>query len=153
MSLIVDRFLELRPSLREVQETDDGWILAFLDVEPQDRDRVTLLTDLHNEGVIAEVRRGEHRLYPPAIEGGGRLSLRIDTGKLPGYFETYDSLIKTNPDSAPEELLVWEKNESFSAGYDAACTLIALVKSKAEVWDATERRIFLVDQQALEIPL
>lgn len=149
----VDTLLKLRPRLRDALEKEDGWIVASFDYDPKDTNATALVTELHSEGVISEIRRGERRIYPPAFGEASTLSLRIDTGKLPGYFETYDSLIKGHPDISPEELTVWEKNEAFRAGYQAACTLVQFLKSKAEVWDATERRFFLVDQQAVEIPL
>ncbi|HOC55068.1 MAG TPA: hypothetical protein PKI20_05565 [Verrucomicrobiota bacterium] len=153
MPQAVDNFLRLRPSLRDVREQEDGWILALFDYEMKDMDRLSLLTELHNGGVIAEFRRGGHLVFPPKLGDSGPLELRIDTGKLPGYFETYDSLIRSNPDIPPQELTVWKKGDAFHAGYTAACALLQFLKSKAEVWDTTGQRFFLVDQQAVEIPL
>lgn len=149
----VENFLKLRPCLREVREQEDGWILASFDYDSNDKDTPGLLTELHNEGVIAEIRREGGLVFPPALGDSSAFALRIDTGKLPGYFETYDSLIKSNPDTAPQEFVVHDKNEAFHAGYTAACGLLQFLKSKAEVWDTTEQRFFLVDQQAVEIPL
>jgi hypothetical protein len=149
----VHSFLKLRQHLREVQEQDDGWILALFDYNPTDTNALSLLTELHNSGVISECRREGRLVFPPKFEDAGHLELRIDTGKLPGYFETYGSLIGRNPDSAPGEYTVWEKNDAFHAGYTAACALLQFLKSKAEVWDTTGQRFFLVDQQAVEIPL
>lgn len=153
MPQAVDSFLKLRPRLREVREQEDGWILALLDYDSKDAGVLSLLTELHNEGVVSEFRRQGQRVFPPKLGDSGALELRIDTGKLPGYFETHDSLIRSNPDTPPQEFAVWEKNDAFHAGYTAACALLQLLKSKAEVWDTTGQRFFLVDQQAVEIPL
>ena len=133
MEQAVETFLELRPRLREVREQQSGWILALFDYDPKDTGELALLTELHNEGVIAEVRRSGTRLFPPALGDSGPLEVRIDTGNLPGYFEAYDSLIRTHPDTAPEKFVVWEKNEEFRAGYTAACGLLQFLRSKAEV--------------------
>lgn len=153
MSQAVETFFELRPRLREVREQENGWILALFDYDPKEAATLALINKLHNEGVIAEVRRSGTRLFPPTLGDSGPLELRIDTGNLSGYFETYDSLIKAHPDAAPENLVVWEKSEHFRAGYTAACGLLQFLKSKAEVWDSTAQRLFLVDQLAVEIPL
>jgi len=153
MPQAVDSFLKLRPRLSEVREQEDGWILAFFNYDPKDMAVLGLLTELHNEGVISEFRREGHLVFPPKLGDSGPLDLRIDTGKLPGYFETYASLIGSNPDTPPQEFTVWEKNDAFHAGYAAACALLQFLKSKAEVWDTTGQRFFLVDQQAVEIPL
>lgn len=149
----VESFLKLRPRLREVREQEDGWILALFDYDPKDTDVLGLLTELHNEGVISEFRREGHLVFPPELGDSAPLELRIDTGKLPGYFETYGSLIGSNPDTPPQEFAVWEKNDALHAGYTAACALLQFLKSKVEVWDTTGQRFFLVDQQAVEIPL
>lgn len=149
----VDSFLKLRPCLREVREQEDGWILALFDYDLKDSGVLGLLTELHNEGVVSEFRRQGQRVFPPKLGDSGALELRIDTGKLPSYFETYDSLITSSPDTSPEDFVVWEKNDALHAGYAAACALLQFLKSKAEVWDTTEQRFFLVDQQAVEIPL
>jgi hypothetical protein len=149
----VDSFRKLRPLLREVREEKVGWILALFDYDPGDTAKVDLLKELYNDGVISEIRRGAQRMFLPQLGESGALELRIDTGKLPGYFETYDSLIESNPDVPPEEYFVWETNEASRSGYAAACALLQFLKSKAEVWDSTGQRFFLVDQQAVEVPL
>lgn len=153
MSPAVETFLELRPRLREVREQENGWVLALFDYDPNEAATLTLVNKLHNEGVIAEFRRSGTRLFPPSLGDSGPLELHIDTGNLSGYFETYDSLIKAHPDVAPAEFVVWEKDDTLHAGYAAACELLQFLKSKVEVWDATSQRLFLVDQQAVEIPL
>ena len=149
----VDSFLKLRPLLREVRDQDDGWILALFDYDSKDAVVLALLTELHNDGVISEFRREGHLVFLSKLGDSGILELRIDTGKLPNYFETYDSLIKSNPDTSLQEIVVWEKNNELHAGYTAACALLRFLKTKAEVWDITGQRFFLVDQQAVEIPL
>ena len=149
----VEGFLKLRPRLREVREQQDGWILALFDYDPKATDALDLLTELHNVGVISEVRRKGNLIFPPDLGVSGPLELRIDTGKLPGFFETFGSLIAAHPDTHPEEFTVWEENDALHAGYMAACTLLQFLKSKVEVWDTTGQRFFLVDQQAVEIPL
>lgn len=153
MSQAVKSFLELRPRLREVREQESGWILGLFDFNPTDAASAALLSNLHNQGAVAEIRRDGKLLFPPALGDAGVLELRFDTGNLPGYFESYDSLIRTHPDAAPENFVVWEKNEDHRAGYEAVCKLLLFLKSKAEVWDSTAQRFFLVDQQAVEIPL
>jgi len=153
MAQAVETFLKLRPRLREVREQEDGWILALFDYDPKDADVLGLLTELHNSGVISEFRREDQRVFPPQLGNSGALELQIDSGKLPGYFESYDSLVKSNPDASPHEFVVWAKSDAFRDGYAAACALLQFLKSKAEVWDATGQRLFLVDQQAVEIPL
>jgi len=149
----VEHFLKLRPLLRDVREQENGLILACLDYDSKDEDAQGLLTNLHNEGVVSEIRRDGRLVFPPSIGDSGALAMQIDTGKLPGYFETYDSLIKVNPDAAPQEFVVYDKNDALRAGYLAACGMLLFLKTKAEVWDTTEQRFFLVDQQAVEIPL
>ncbi|MCB1224723.1 MAG: hypothetical protein KDK99_02820 [Verrucomicrobiales bacterium] len=153
MSEVVKFFLQLRQRVRDVQEQGDGWIVALFDYDPKDAASNALLSALHGEGAIKEIRRNGTLLFPPNLGDAGMLELRFDTGNLPGYFESYDSLIRTHPDSTPENLVVWEKNEDLRAGYEAVCKLLLLLKSKAEVWDSTAQRFFLVDQQAVEIPL
>jgi hypothetical protein len=151
MRQAVETFLKLRPRLREVQE-EKGWILALLEFDANDTATRKLLTDLHNEGVLSEIRRGGTRVFPPALGDSGPMEVRIDTGNLPGYFENFDSLIKSHPDAVPAEFVVWEKEDVLQAGYSAACALLQFLKSRVEVWDATAQRLFLVDQQAVEIP-
>lgn len=153
MSQAVKYFLELRPRLREVREQESGWILGLFDYNPADAASATLISNLNNQGAVNEIRRDGKLLFPPTLGGAGVLELRFDTGNLPGYFESYDSLIRTHPDAAPENFVVWEKNEGLRAGYEAVCKLLLFLKTKAEVWDSTAQRFFLVDQQAVEIPL
>lgn len=153
MSQAVKSFLELRQRLREVREQDSGWIVGLFDYDPRDAASNALLSTLHNQGAINEIRREGRLLFPSGLGDAGILELRFDTGNLPGYFESYDSLIRTNPDAAPGSFVVWEKNDDLCAGYEAVCKLLLFLKSKAEVWDSTAQRFFLVDQQAVEIPL
>lgn len=153
MHQAVESFLKLRPRLREVREQEDGWILASFDYDSANRDALDLIAALHNAGAVSEIRREGRLVFPPSLGDSGVLALRIDTGKLSGYFESYDSLIKSNPDTPPQEFVVYDRNDAFHAGYTAACALLQFLKSKVEVWDATEQRFFLVDQQAVEIPL
>jgi hypothetical protein len=149
----VDKFLQLRTRLREVREEDDGWILAILDYESSDSALKELLGKLHNEGVISEFRQGGSRVFPPNLKDSGPLELRIDLGNLPGYFETHEALVQKYPDDPPDEYHVWVKNPELDSGYQAALLLLNLFKVKAEVWDTTQQRFYLVDQQAIEIPL
>lgn len=153
MSEAVKSFLELRKRLRNVREQSDGWIVGLFDYDSKDAAANRLLSTLHDEGAIKEIRRNGALLFPPNLGSSGELELRFDTGSLPGYFESYDSLIRTHPDVAPANFVVWEKNEDLRAGYEAVCKLLFFLKSKAEVWDSTAQRFFLVDQQAIEIPL
>lgn len=153
MSRGVEAFLGLRSRLREVREQESGWILALFDYDANDAATLSLIEELHNEGVISECRRSGTLVFPPALGDSGPLKLRIDMGNLAGYFETYDSLIKAHPDAVPENLVVWEKSLDFHAGYTAACALLQFLKSKVEVWDSTAQRLYLVDQMAVEIPL
>ena len=152
MHRAVETFLGLRPVLREVRE-DGGWIFAVLDYDWARADTQRLLADLHNNGVISEIRRAGKLVFPNEVEGSATLDLRIDTGNLPGYFESYDSLIKSHPDAAPEEFYVWEEDAALHAGYRAACELLRFLSSRVEVWDVTAQRFFLVDRDVIEIPL
>ena len=140
MAREIDSFLKLRPRLRGVCEQEDGWILATLDYDSNDPSLLGLLAELQNQGVANEIRRDGRLVFPTNLGGSGVLDLRIDSGKLPGFFETYDSLIKTHPDIPPEGAIVWEKNGAFHAGYTAACALLQFLKSKAE-----ERKISYED--------
>jgi hypothetical protein len=149
----VDSFLQLRPRLQNVREQEHGWVLATIDFKTSDTDLKTLLDKLHNEGVISELWRSGTRIFPADLNEPGVLELRIDLGNLPGYFETYDALVERYPDVKPDEYHVWLKNEGLNSGYQAAVGLLTLLKKKAEVWDTTQQRLYLVDQQAVEIPL
>jgi hypothetical protein len=149
----VETFLNLRPRLHDVREQEVGWILALFDYNSTDESALKLLTELCNEGVVSEIRREGMLVLPPALGDTGSLELRIDRGHLPGYFETYDSLIRSYPDIAPDNYVVWEANHLLEAGYIATCTLLQFLKGKAEVWDSTGQRFYLVDQEAVEVPL
>jgi hypothetical protein len=149
----VDMFLQLRTRLGVVREQDDGWILASLDYETSDSALKQLLTELHNDGVISEFRRDGSRVFPPDLGESGLLELRIDMGNLPGYFETHDALVQRYPDAPPDEYHVWKESKELDSSYEAAVLLLSLLKTKAEVWDTTQQRFYLVDQQAIEIPL
>jgi hypothetical protein len=149
----VDSFLQLRARLRDVREQEHGWVLATIDYEATDAGLNKLLDELHNDGVIAEFRRNGTRVFPPDMGDSGPLELRIDLGNLPGYFETYDALVERYPDALPDEYHIWSKSQDLDSGYHAAVNLLTLLKAKAEVWDTTQQRFYLVDQQAVEIPL
>ena len=151
MTEVIEKFLALRQRLTKVREAD-GWLLAEVQLAEGDPELAAALAALHDEGVISEARREGRLLQPPRFEIG-ILQLRIDTGRLPGYFETYDSLIEKYPDEPPAAFHVWQRDDARHAGYLAACQLLQLLKTKVEVWDATQRRFFLVDTQALEVPL
>ena len=151
MPEVIERFLALRQRLTNVREAD-GWLLAEVQLAEGDSEVAAALAGLHDDGVIPEVRREGRLLFPPRFEIG-LLQLRIDTGQLPGYSETYDVLIESYPDEPPAAFHVWQRDDAAQAGYLAACKLLQLLKTKVEVWDATQRRFFLVDSQALEVPL
>jgi hypothetical protein len=153
MFQVVDTFLQIRPRLRDVKEGEDGWVTATLDYDANDIALIELLKQLQHEAVIAEFRRGEIRVYSPEFGESGSLTLKIDLGHLPGYFETHQALIERFPDAEPEEYRVWQSNPEVEAGYKAAVQLLRVLKTKAEVWDNTRQRFFLVDQQAIEILL
>src|SRR5258708_34419043 len=106
MACAIDIFLKLRPRLHEVREQASGWIFAAFDYGSNDTNTTALITELHNEGVIKVIMRGETRVFPPDLGNSAPLEFRIDTGHIPGYFETYDSLIKSHPDGAPAEFHV-----------------------------------------------
>lgn len=148
----VEKFLRLRPLLHEVRE-EDGWLIATLDFQPAKKELLDLLKELHTDGILFEIRRDGTLVFPSSLGSQAHLDLRIDTGHLPGYFESYETLVRTHPDVPPNEYTVWNKAPDIEAGYAAACRLLDLLKSKAEVWDGTGQRLFFVDQYALEIPL
>lgn len=147
----LDEFLKLRPRLDEVRE-DAGQLRAQLHFARTDDDVAELLFRLRESGVIREIRLNEKLLFPPDLPEG-RLDLIVDLGNLPGYFETYDLLIEKFPTGCPHQYFVCQKAEGDVAGYDATCAFLNLIRGKAEVWDETLQRFYLVDQQAVEIPL
>ena len=151
MFQVVDTFIQIRPRLRDVKEGEDGWVTATLEFEPNDTALIELLNQLQHEAVIAEFRRGDVRVFAPDFGEPGPLTLKIDLGHLPGYFETYEALIERFPDAEPDEYRVWQSNPEVEVGYKAAVQLLTVLKTKAEVWDNTRQRFFLVDQQAIEI--
>jgi hypothetical protein len=153
MFQVVDTFLQIRQRLRDVKEGEDGWVTATLEFQANDTALIELLNQLQQEAVIAEFRRGDVRVYAPNFGESGPLTLKIDLGHLPGYFETYQALIERFPDAEPDEYRVWQSNPEVEAGYKAAVELLTVLKMKAEVWDNTRQRFFLVDQQAIEISL
>lgn len=149
----VDTFLQIRPRLRNVVEEEVGWITATLDYDPKDLELVGLLDQLQREGVVAEFRRGAMLVPLSKLAETGPVNLKVDLGNLPGYFESHQSLIGKHPNEAPEEYLVWNEDAALENGYRAAVDLLTLLRTKAEVWDSTQDRFFLVDQQAIEIAL
>ena len=136
MTEVIEKFLALRQRLTKVREAD-GWLLAEVQLAEGDPELPAALAALHDEGVISEARREGRLLQPPRFEIG-ILQLRIDTGRLPGYFETYDSLVEKYPDEPPAAFRVWQRDDARHAGYLAACQLLQLLKTKVEVWDATQ---------------
>src|SRR5712671_6992041 len=107
----VDNFVQLRSRLQDVQEQEQGWVLATLDYDPKDADLKDLLVKLYDDGVVSEIRRNGIRIYAADLDQPGKLELRIDRGSLPGYFETYDGLIERHPDGQPDEYRVWLQND------------------------------------------
>src|SRR6266699_883417 len=107
MSEVLKRFVDLRPRLSNVRETD-GWLHAEVQLAQGDSALRACLATLQDDGVLSEVRRQGRLVFPPELEPGS-LVLKIDTGALPGYFETYDGLIEKHPDESPATYFVWEK--------------------------------------------
>lgn len=151
MSEPLDTFLRLRARLNNVREAD-GWILGSLIYSSQDAALETDLSELHEYGVVREMRQKGELVFPGQLEAGS-LEVQIDTGNLPTYFETYNSLIAKYPVDAPENFMVWQRDSSLEGGYRFARSLLQFLRGKAEVWDSTQGRFFLVDQLATEIPL
>jgi len=150
MSPSVITFLRIRQKLQKVSEVE-GVLSAYLEFDPADTELAKDLSNLEETGVITEVRRNGELEF--SRESRGRLDVKVDRSKLDDYFETYDSLIIRYPFDPPAEITVWQKNDDLDKGYAAACSFLKLLTSKAEVWDKTARRLFLVDQQAIRIPL
>lgn len=151
MSPLVTTFLRIRKKLGDVRE-NEGILLGSLEFDVSDGPLVNDLTELQESGVVRDIRRNGALVFMPNSESG-HLLLTSDLGKLEGYFETYDSLILSHPYVPPSEFVVWEEDEAARTGYGASCSLLQFLKSKVEVWDSTGQTFFLVDQQALEIPL
>lgn len=146
-----DTFLEIRPKLTRLQD-DDGVTRAELVADPNDSELKRKLWYLRDEGVIEEIRSNGtslSRITPLS----GTIALAINTANIPGYFETWARLIQRHPVAPPSDYVVYDMVGGDDAGYRAACDLLGLFQQRAEVWDATQLRFFLVDSQAIEIPI
>jgi len=147
----LDTFLRLRPRLQSVCE-DAGWIFADITIEEQDAATISDLDALRESGVIAEIHQHGTLVFPNNL-ASGPAGLKIDTGALPSYFETYDSLLEKYPVDPPEVFTVYQTDVALFAACRAAWALLQLLQTKVEVWDSTQMRFYFVDQIAIEIPL
>lgn len=150
MSPSVITFVRIRKKLQNVSEVN-GVLSAYLEFDPAEKEAAKDLSNLEETGVITEVRQNGELEF--SRESRGRLDVKIDRSKLDGYFETYDSLIIRYPFDPPAEITVWQTNNDLEKGYAAACSFLKLLISKAEVWNEITNQLFLVDQQAIKIPL
>jgi len=151
MSEPLDTFLRIRARLANVRE-ESGWIFGDIEIGLDDAASRDDLERLRDEGVIPEIRQGGALAFPNSL-GAGAAVLKIDTGRLPGYFETYDSLLQKYPVEPPDRFRIWHEDAEADAGCLAAWTLLQFLRDKVEVWDETQMRFFLVDQHAIEVPL
>lgn len=151
MSPLVTTFLRIRKKLQNVSEVD-GVLSAHVDFDPADSGLANDLSNLEETGVITEVHQDGELVFIRTSRAG-KLDLKIDRSKLDDYFETYDSLIIRYPFDPPAETTVWQENDDLKKGYAAACSFLKLLTSKAEVWNEITKQLFLVDQQAIKIPL
>ena len=147
----LDTFLRLRPRLQSVRE-DAGWIFAEITIADQDAATISDLDSLRESGAIAEIHQHGTLVFPNNLTPG-LASLKIDTGALPSYFETYDSLLEKFPVDPPAVFSVYQNDAAHLAACRAAWALLQLLRTKVEVWDSTQMRFYFVDQLAIEIPL
>ena len=151
MSLEVDTFRRIRSRLESVSEAD-AVLSGILQFNPSDLDVLKDLAELADKGIIQEFWQNDKRVFLRDL-AANKIELRVDLGKLHGYFETYDSLIKAHPEDAPREYQVWADDHAFRGGYELGRSFVQLLKSKAEFSDTNEPRFFLVDQQTVEITI
>lgn len=147
----LDTFLRVRARLNKVRE-ESGWIFAHAEIGTRED---TLRTDLHvlrEAGVVAEILQNGVLVFPDNLQAGDA-DLKVDTGLLTDFFETYDSLVSKHPVDPPERFTVWHNDASAAAGCRAAFALLHFLRGKVEVWDDTQMRFFFVDQHAIEVPL
>lgn len=146
-----DTFLEIRPKLTQFRD-DSGNATADLDVDPNDAKLAQKIVELRDQGIIEEIRAGGI-LLSRSTPLSGLVTLTINTANVPGYFETWTHLIQRHPLIPPADYDVFDRTDGNEASYHSACELLRLLKQRAEVWDATQLRFFLVDRQAIEIPI
>lgn len=147
----LDTFLRVRARLSQVQE-ESGWILAHAQIGPREDTLRTDLGVLREAGVVAEIYQNGGLVFPDNLQVGDA-TLKVDSGLITGFFETYDSLVSKHPVDPPEEFTVWHKDASAADGCRSAWALLRFLHQKVEVWDETQMRFFLVDQHAIEVPL
>ena len=151
MPEIRDIFCEIRPLLNRFRD-EDGVIRADLDVPPNDVELTRKLGILQDQGAIEEIRvNGKLLSIETALSGS--VALTLNPGNVPGYFENWAQLIRRHPLSPPADYFVFDKTGADKSSYQAACELLGALKERAEVWDSTQMRLFLVDAQAVEIPI
>jgi hypothetical protein len=151
MSEPLDTFLRLRPRMQNARE-DSGWIFGDIEITETDTRLSPDLEMLRESGVISEIHQGGELVFPGGL-ARGPASLKIDTGLLQGYFETYDSLVSKHPVEPPDSFTVLQNDPSLLDGCRAAWALLQFLRNKVEVWDETQMRFYFVDQAAIEIPL
>jgi hypothetical protein len=147
----LDTFIRLRARLQKVRE-ESGWILGEIDVTADDESLLADLDTLREEGALAEIYQNNALVFPNNLSVGVA-SIKVDSGRLPGFFETYDSLVSKHPVDPPERFTVWHEEADIAKGCRAAWALLHFLREKVEVWDETQMRFFLVDQHAIEVPL
>jgi hypothetical protein len=147
----LDTFLRIRARLADVHE-DSGWIFGEIDVTSDDAMLRVDLDRLREEGVVPEIHQNGVLVFPNNLAAGSA-DLKVDSGRLPGFFETYDSLLRKHPIDPPERFRIWHDDVKMAEGCHAAWALLQFFRDKVEVWDETQMRFFLVDQHAIEVPL
>jgi hypothetical protein len=131
---------------------DAGWIFAEIAIADHDTATISDLDNLRESGAIAEIYQDGTLVFPNNL-APGPATLKIDTGSLPSYFETYDSLLAKYPVDPPDLFTVFHDDAASLDGCRAAWALLQLLRTKVEVWDSTQMRFYFVDQFAIEIPL
>ena len=147
----LDTFVRVRARLENVRE-ESGWILADIALPVDDHSLRGDLENLREHGVLAEMYQHGALVFPKNLSPGSA-SVKIDSGLLPGFFETYDSLLAKHPVEPPDRFKVWHEDAKTVGDCGAAWTLLQFLRGKVEVWDETQMRFFLVDQHAIEVPL
>ena len=147
----LDTFIRVRARLKNVRE-ESGWILGEIVIPVDDHSLRGDLENLREHGALPEMYQHGALVFPKNLSAGSA-SVKVDTGLLPGFFETYDSLLAKHPVEPPDQFKVWHEDADTVVDCGAAWTLLQFLRDKVEVWDETQMRFFLVDQHAIEVPL
>lgn len=128
----------------------DGLVRGHLAIGGEDPELRQDVEELRETGVIMELRKGGH-LVQGLEAGDAEYEVVVDRGHLPGYHESYDSLIESAPFTEPAAYHVWEESAVRSEGYKHAVSFLQLLKGKGIPW--TAYNFFVVEGLAIEFPM